>query len=61
MIKLTDKYAKQLGKFVIDTYGLDQNNPLMVGKLIEHCYSMLVQEEMRDLREKANKAQYDSK
>ena len=55
---MKDKYLEQLGRLIINTYGIKEQNPMMVGKLIHTSYKLLENEEMRDSREEANKSQW---
>ena len=58
---MNDKYTEKLGKLIINTYGIKDQDPLRVGKLVKTSYLLLAEEEMRDAREKVNKAQWDER
>jgi len=58
---MNDRYLEHLGRLIINTYGIKEQHPLMVGKLIQTSYRLLEEEEIRDLREEVNKSQWDEK
>ena len=58
---MNDKYTEKLGRLIINTYGIKDQDPLRVGKLVKTSYLLLVEEDMRDAREEVNKAQWDEK
>ena len=58
---MNDKYTEQLGRLIINTYGIKDQDPLRVGKLVKTSYLVLAEEDMRDAREEVNKAQWDEK
>lgn len=58
---MNDKYTEKLGKLIINTYGIKDQDPLRVGKLVKTSYLLLAEEEMRDAREEVNKAQWDER
>jgi phosphate uptake regulator len=55
---MNEKYQEKLGRLIANTYGIKGHDHQRIGKLIETSYQLLEQEEMRDLREKANQAQW---
>ena len=55
---MNDRYLEHLGRLIINTYGIKEQHPLMVGKLIQTSYRLLEEEEIRDLREEVNKSQW---
>ena len=58
---MNDRYLEHLGRLIINTYGIKEQHPLMVGKLIQTSYRLLEEEEIRDCREEVNKSQWDEK
>ena len=58
---MNDKYTEKLGRLIINTYGIKDQDPLRVGKLVKTSYLLLAEEDMRDAREEVNKAQWDEK
>ncbi len=58
---MNDKYTEQLGRLIINTYGIKDQDPLRVGKLVKTSYLLLAEEDMRDAREEVNQAQWDEK
>lgn len=58
---MNDKYTEKLGRLIINTYGIKDQDPIRVGKLVKTSYLLLTEEEIRDMREEANKAQWDEK
>lgn len=56
---MNEKYQEKLGRLIANTYGIKGHDHQRIGKLIETSYQLLEQEEMRDLREQANQAQWD--
>ena len=58
---MNDKYTEKLGKLIINTYGIKDQDPLRLGKLVKTSYLLLAEEEMRDAREEVNKAQWDER
>ena len=58
---MNDKYTEKLGRLIINTYGIKDQDPLRVGKLVKTSYLLLTEEEIRDMREEANKAQWDER
>lgn len=58
---MNDKYTEKLGRLIINTYGIKDQDPFRVGKLVKTSYLLLAEEEMRDAREEVNKAQWDEK
>jgi phosphate uptake regulator len=55
---MNEKYQEKLGRLIANTYGIKGHDHQRIGKLIETSYQLLEQEEMRDLREQANQAQW---
>lgn len=55
---MNEKYQEKLGRLIANTYGIKGHDHQRIGKLIESSYLLLEQEEMRDLREQANQAQW---
>lgn len=55
---MNEKYQEKLGRLIANTYGIKGHDHQRIGKLIETSYLLLEQEEMRDLREQANQAQW---
>lgn len=53
------KYIEKLGRIIMNTYGIQDQDAARVGKLINTTYQLLEEEYIRDCREEANKAQYD--
>lgn len=58
---MNDKYTEKLGRLIINTYGIKDQDALRVGKLVKTSYLLLTEEEIRDMREEANKAQWNEK
>ena len=58
---MNDKYTEKLGRLIINTYGIKDQDPLRVGKLVKTSYLLLAEEDMRDARQEVNKAQWDEK
>ena len=58
---MNDKYTEKLGRLIINTYGIKDQDPLRVGKLVKTSYLLLAEEDMRDAREEVNKAQWDER
>ena len=58
---MNDKYIEKLGRLIINTYGIKDQDPLRVGKLVKTSYLLLAEEEMRDAREQVNQAQWNEK
>ena len=58
---MNNKYTEKLGRLIINTYGIKDQDPLRVGKLVKTSYLLLAEEEMRDAREEVNKAQWDER
>ena len=58
---MNDKYTEKLGRLIINTYGIKDQDALRVGKLVKTSYLLLAEEDMRDAREEVNKAQWDEK
>lgn len=56
---MNEKYQEKLGRLIANTYKIKGHDHQRIGKLIETSYLLLEQEEMRDLREQANQAQWD--
>ena len=55
---MNEKYQTKLGRMVANAYGITGYDHQRIGKLIESSYLLLEQEEMRDMREQANQAQW---
>lgn len=58
---MNDKYLTQLGRLIINTYGIKDQDPLKVGRLVKASYMLFLQEEIRDAREEVNQSQWDEK
>ena len=58
---MNDKYTEKLGRLIINTYGIKDQEPIRVGKLVKTSYLLLEEEEMRDAREQVNQAQWDER
>ena len=58
---MNEKYIEKLGRLICNTYGIKDQDPYRVGKLINTTYRLLEEEEMYELREEVNKSQWDEK
>jgi len=58
---MNDRYLEKLGRLICNTYGIKDQDPARVGKLINTTYRLLEEEEMYELREEVNKSQWDEK
>ena len=56
---MNQKYIEKLGRIICNTYNIAQHDPAKVGKLINTTYRLLEDEYMYEMREEANKAQWD--
>jgi hypothetical protein len=52
---MQDKYYEKLGKKIIEYVNFNKFTSIEIGKIFEQYYEILKFEEMRDLREVANK------
>mgnify|MGYP006267213607 CR=1 FL=1 len=41
---MNDEYVEKLGRLIINTYGIKDQNPLMLGKLVQTSYRLLLKE-----------------
>lgn len=55
---MNDKYIEKLGRIIINTYDIKNQDAARVGKLIKTTYQLLEEEYIRDCREEINKAQW---
>ena len=55
---MNDKYIEKLGRLICNTYGIKDQDPYRVGKLINTTFRLLEDEMIRDMREEANRAQW---
>jgi hypothetical protein len=52
---MNDKYYEKLGKKITEYVHINKFSNIEIGKIFEQYYQILSYEEMRDLREVANK------
>ena len=56
---MNDKNIEALGLVIKNTYFITDYEPAKIGKMVMNLVKYFEQEEERDLREKANQAQWD--
>ena len=56
---MNDKNVEALGLVLKNTYFITDYEPAKIGKMVMNLVKYFEQEEERDLREKANQAQWD--
>ena len=56
---MNDKNVEELGRVLKNTYFITEYEPAKIGKMVMNLVKYFEQEEERDLREKANQAQWD--
>ena len=56
---MNDKNIEALGLVLKNTYFITDYEPAKIGKMVMNLVKYFEQEEERDLREKANQAQWD--
>ena len=56
---MNDKNIEALGLVLKNTYFITNYEPAKIGKMVMNLVKYFEQEEERDLREKANQAQWD--
>lgn len=56
---MNDKNIEALGLVLKNTYFITDYEPAKIGKMVMNLVKYFEQEEERDMREKANQAQYD--
>ena len=56
---LTDDYLERFGRILINTYNIKVDEPKKLATLVQNTFNFLVMEQERDMREAANKAQWN--